>query len=487
MPASRTQKWKNQATRQLAWFHRWLGVATCLVFALWFASGAVLLLKPFPTLPRAEQLQREAPIDLAAVRITPLDAAKAAGGAVNALRLVQRGNAPAFIASTASGTVAVDARTAERLAPLSSTEAEEAARRQIGATAQVDAPADYDQWIVHNEFDPYRPFFRIRAQDEAGTHYYMSARTGELLQRTDTADRGWNWVGAVLHWAYFTPLRSSFTAWDQTVWWLSLVAMLVAIAGIVLGVIRTLTALRQRKPSLTFFRLKWMRWHHLTGLFASLFVLSWIVSGWLSMDHGRLFSRGAASTAQLERYAGRPFTAGLAMIDPAAIKGTAGAREITFTIVGGSPVITAWNAHGPARRYAGSGGVLNDDTFAHLAMQGVAAAWPGPPPSTPAIVADTDFYAHAEGWPTGALRVVDPTGHRPDIAIDGTDGHLLTVMNGSRKAYAWVYYGLHSFNVPGLVEHQLLRDIAVLIPLLLGFIFSITGVVLGYQRLRKSF
>jgi len=485
--ASRTQKWKNRATRQLAWFHRWLGVATCLVFALWFASGAVLLLKPFPALPRGEQLQREAPIDLAAVRITPFEAAKAAGGTVDALRLVQRGNAPAFIASTAAGAVAIDARDGRRLAPLGTTEAEQAARRQIGPGARVDAPADYDQWIVHNEFDSYRPFFRIRAGDEAGTHYYMSARTGELLQRTNTVDRGWNWVGAVLHWAYFTPLRSSFTAWDRTVWWLSLVAMLVAIAGIVLGVIRTLAALRQRKPSLTFFRLKWMRWHHLIGLFAAIFVLGWIVSGWLSMDHGRLFSRGTASAAQLEHYAGRPFTAGLTMIDPDALRAIDDAREIHFTVVGGSPFITAWDAQGTARRYAGSGAILNDEAFARLAMHGVAAAWPGAPPPAPAAIAGTDFYALAEGWPASALRFNDPSGHRPDIAIDGADGHILTVMNGSRKAYAWVYYGLHSFNVPGLAEHQLLRDIAVLVPLFLGFVFSITGVVLGYQRLRKSF
>ena len=486
MPASKIQKWKNQATRQLAWFHRWLGVATCLVFALWFASGAVLLFKPFPTLPRAEQLRREAPIDFTAVRVTPFEATKAAGGTVDALRLVQRGNAPACIASMASATVAIDANTGERLVPLGSAEAEQAARRQIGPAAQVDAPADYDQWIVHDEFDAYRPFFRIRAGDDAGTHYYMSARTGELLQRTNTTDRGWNWVGAVLHWVYFTPLRSSFTAWDQTVWWLSFVAMLVAVAGIVLGVIRTLAALRQRKPSLTFFRLKWMRWHHLIGLFASIFVLSWIVSGWLSMDHGRLFSRGTASTRQVERYAGQPFATGLAMIAPSALKAIPDAREITFTVVGGNPVITAWNARNTAQRYTGSGAILNNDAFAHLAMRGVEAAWPGSPPLAPVAVADTDFYARAEGWPAGALQFIDPTGARPDLTIDGADGHLLTVMNGSRKTYAWVYYGLHSFNVPGLAEHQLLRDIAVLIPLLLGFVFSITGVVLGYQRLRKS-
>ena len=59
-------------------------------------------------------------------------------------------------------------------------------------------------------------------------------------------------------------------------------------------------------------------------------------------------------------------------------------------------------------------------------------------------------------------------------------------MSTSRAAYAWIYYALHSFNFPGVARHQVLRDILVLIPLTAGFLFSITGVVLGWQRLRKS-
>lgn len=476
----------NRVMESLVWFHRWLGIATCVVFALWFASGAVLLFKPFPSLPRAAQLKLEAPVALDAVQVSPGQAAISAGGKLDALRLVQRGPAPAYIASTAAGAIAIDAQSGNRLDPLALPIANRMARTLIGSTATVQPAVDYDQWVVHNRFDSLRPFFRVDAGDAAGTRYYVSARTGEIVQRTDTADRAWNWVGAVLHWAYFTPLRSNYTVWDQTVWWLSFVALLVAIAGTVLGVIRMMAAQRQRQPALTFFRPKWMRWHHLLGLFASVFVVIWTLSGWLSMDHGRLFSRGQASPEQLARYAGQPLSTAAAKVDLPSLKHLAGAREIQFSAIGGGVLITAWDAAGQPHHQNATGSALTKDAVVRLVTQGVAAAWPAGAVAPPTTPAETNLYALAEGWPSDALLFVDPKNVRPDIVIDGASGHPLTVLNGSRKAYAWIYYGLHTFKFPGLAEHRSARQIVVLIPLLLGFIFSITGVVIGYQRLRKS-
>jgi hypothetical protein len=250
LPASRMRRWKDQATRQLAWFHRWLGIATCVIFALWFASGAVLLFKPFPSLSQAAQMGLQRPVDLAAVAISPGDAVSAAGGVASRVRLVQRAAGPAYIVDIGGALVPIDARTGSKSSMLTPDEARSVAGVALGKAATVTAAFDYDQWIVHNHFDPLRPFFRLDAHDSQGTQLYLSARTGEFVQRTTTQDRAWNWIGAVLHWAYFTPLRSSFTAWDRTVWTVSFIAMLVAIAGTVLGVIRMLAAQRQRRPSL---------------------------------------------------------------------------------------------------------------------------------------------------------------------------------------------------------------------------------------------
>jgi len=46
--------------------------------------------------------------------------------------------------------------------------------------------------------------------------------------------------------------------------------------------------------------------HHILGLFAATFVLMWIFSGWLSMDHGLLFSRGQLPVAETAGIAATP-------------------------------------------------------------------------------------------------------------------------------------------------------------------------------------
>ena len=57
--------------RALMLLHRWLGVAFCLLFAMWFASGIVMHFVPFPALTEAERFAGLAPIDLAGVDARP--------------------------------------------------------------------------------------------------------------------------------------------------------------------------------------------------------------------------------------------------------------------------------------------------------------------------------------------------------------------------------------------------------------------------------
>ncbi len=51
----------------LVWLHRWTGLLVCLFFALWFASGAVMLFEPFPSLSAGERLSRGEQLDPARI------------------------------------------------------------------------------------------------------------------------------------------------------------------------------------------------------------------------------------------------------------------------------------------------------------------------------------------------------------------------------------------------------------------------------------
>lgn len=72
------------------------------------------------------------------------------------------------------------------------------------------------------------------------------------------------------------------------------------------------------------------------------------------------------------------------------------------------------------------------------------------------------------------------------IAEDPVSGRLIAVMDASRRAYAWSYYGLHTLKFPGLANHPTVRRIVILALLTLGFTFSSTGVVVGISRVRAT-
>src|SRR5665213_1137210 len=73
--------------RALILLHRWLGVAFCLLFAMWFATGIVMHFVPFPALTEADRFAGLAPIDLASIKHGPAEAigACAIGGTVRCL------------------------------------------------------------------------------------------------------------------------------------------------------------------------------------------------------------------------------------------------------------------------------------------------------------------------------------------------------------------------------------------------------------------
>ncbi|WP_204337593.1 hypothetical protein, partial [Klebsiella pneumoniae] len=81
-------------------------------------------------------------------------------------------------------------------------------------------------------------FYLVALGDPADTRLYVSAVTGEIALDTTSRERFWNWLGAVPHWIYFTPLRAQVDLWREVVLWLSGVAVVGALTGAVVGVLR---------------------------------------------------------------------------------------------------------------------------------------------------------------------------------------------------------------------------------------------------------
>ena len=286
--------------RALVWVHRWLGVAFCLFFAMWFLSGIVMHFVPFPALTETERVAGLGAIDSATLhRASQTIAAVRKLNDAARVRLFQRSDGPVYIAYGVNGTLAVHADLSpagvqsEKLALMI---AVDYARRHgiANNAAAFSGLEDYDQWTVPNGLDPHRPLYRVALNDAAATEVYVSSTTCEVVRDTTRYERNWNYVGSVVHWIYPTVLRRNWSAWDSTVWTLSLAALIAAISGAILGVSR----LQYRRGHVASPFRGWQAWHHWLGLCCMIFLLTWIVSGWLSMDHGRMFSRGQLTPAE---------------------------------------------------------------------------------------------------------------------------------------------------------------------------------------------
>ena len=271
--------------------HRWLGVLCAPLFAMWFASGIVMHFVPFPALSEAERVAGMTPIDLARVTHGLRDGVAASGIAqATRIRLLQRSDGPVYVVSGGGQRAALHADdltpAAVRSAELARALAVDHARRRgldaAGATAAE--LLHHDQWTVAGSLDGHRPLWHVALDDGPGTELYVSSVTGEVVSDSTRRERWWGYAGSVAHWLYPTPVRARPRIWTATVWAVSAVASIAALAGAVLGMALLVTRRGLSRAG------RWHAWHHALGLLCAAFVLPWIVTGWLSVDDGLVFS-----------------------------------------------------------------------------------------------------------------------------------------------------------------------------------------------------
>ncbi len=475
--------------RVLVLAHRWLGVALCLLFAMWFASGIALHFVPYPDFDQAERLSGEAPLAVApgcCVSVaTALRSAGVEAADVRRVRLAMLDDRPVLHLLTWSGVatsvhaddgtpVVVDAVLASRIAG-----------RFPGAHAPTMLDlVDYDQWSVHHKWNPWRPFHRIRLNDGADTILYVSARTGEVVRDTNRLERTIGWVGAVPHWLYPTALRRLPSTWRQTVIWISAAGIVSALSGSVLGVLRL--RWRRGRPQSPFHR--WQFWHHMVGLGVALFLITWIVSGFLSVNPGRWFSEAGLTRVQAEAHAGGAFDADAFpfRLHPAALLRFLtpdDAREIDLVRIAGEPLYRVRGRTQHLFRADEAATPVTEAQIQVLLARGASRVVPGVALRNTRLLDHADSYHYTrDGTPPGRLlrfEFADGTW----VQSDPASGEVVDVLDPSRRAYRWWFDALHTLDVPVLAARPGLRSIVIVVLCGAGFAFSVTGVVLGWRRL----
>ena len=162
--------------------HRWLGIAFCLLFAMWFASGIVMHFVPFPSLTEAERFAGlDAGRSAERSRMTVADAVAASEIAdATRVRLVQRSDGPVYVVSGRSRVRAVHASDG-RNASVTSADVADVSRGSCPATrARCRAGGVVGSRIMINGAYPTASIDTGRCiaslYGDAGTELYVSSR-----------------------------------------------------------------------------------------------------------------------------------------------------------------------------------------------------------------------------------------------------------------------------------------------------------------------
>ena len=503
--------------RVLIFTHRYLGIPLSVLFVLWFVTGiAMIYVGGMPTLSAQSRLERLPPLDLAAVRHTPAQAAERAASGFGRIALTTVLDRPAYRFASAYGAATVFADTGEPLEEIDVDTARGVAARFVGAATSdvehlrtVERP---DQWTLQLGRD--LPLYKLAVRDGAGTEVYVSPYMGEVRLVTTRKSRTLAWIATIPHWFYITPLRSNQPLWYWTVVVASTLGCLLAVLGLVLGVTQFHKSTPFRWSNAVRYQ-GWMRWHYISGAFFGIFALTWVFSGLLSMEPfdwanaDGLEIRGDALTGgpvELEQFPPLAAASWNALLAGRTLK------ELEFRRIADAPYYlaryTGTSAEPDPHRerlhqpYAIAGRAepqhmlvdartltARSEPFAtDTLLARLRAAAPEASIVTHEVLADYDAYYYSRNGQAAlpVLRVKFDDPLETWVYIDPALGQIVASIHRLHRIERWLYNGLHSLDFGFWYDRRPLWDIGMILLSIGALATSTIGFWLGLKRLRRG-
>lgn len=477
--------------------HRWMGVSFCVLFAMWFVSGMVLMYWDYPGVGPADRLARAEPLNAAQIRLSPEQAWAALGPSEppDEVRIAMLGGRPAYrfrwgqvqsVVYADSGEVREDFSTGLALATAAAWAGQPAAAARFEGI--ITGP---DQWTVSGEFRALRPLFKYSWPD--GAEAYVSQATGEVVQSTTRGARIGAWFGAIPHWLYFTPLRRDGRLWSTVVIWASGIGTLMALFGVLVGILMYSPSKRYHFPegssSIPYAGQK--RWHTMLGLVFGLVTCTWVFSGMLSMDPFGWESSGQAFRLNAALRGGPLRLPAFAAKHPRQVLEQVAAdlrvKELELTTFAGEPAYLAVETPRQSRIVPVRGVPAREFDSTQVTRLLAQASRPYGLVEIRVVKEYESYYLdrHNERpLPVLLARLNDP-----DDSMYYVDLKTARIVEGyvTRSRWnRWLYHGLHSMDLPWLYRHRPTWDLMVMALMLGGTALSVTAIVIACRRLRRK-
>jgi hypothetical protein len=442
--------------------HRWLGISGCLLFIAWFASGLVMMYARMPELAPAERLARLPPLDLSAARISLGDAFSQSPSPA-AVRIGMLAGRPVYRRQAGRESVTVYADSGDRFDRLSQEAAIEEAKRLAPESERISYDGrltEPDQWTLQHARS--LPMHRVSIGGADDARLYFAERTGEVVLKTTAPTRRIAYIGAVLHWLYFTPLRRDHELWLRLMVWLAGLGTLMCALGLIWGFYNW-----SRFP----FR-GWLRWHHFIGLAFGVVSFTWIFSGLLSLDPVDWHADIAPTPDQR-----RAFSGGALQLDQVAL------ADIRARMPAGTKEVEVVPFQGKTRLlFDGKATEPIDEGQIGAAL---SAAMPEAEPVDVVRLTDYDayYYDRTGSLPLPVVRVRYGNPQGTWLYVDPNRGVIVRKEERSSRINRWLYHGLHSLDFPFLYWKRPLWDIVMILLILGGIGSAVTAVIPAARRL----
>jgi uncharacterized iron-regulated membrane protein len=463
--------------------HRYLGIAVSVLMVVWCLSGIVMMYVSYPSLPEARRIAALEPLSLRGC-CAALGGAVPPDTAIAAARVeMLAGRAIADLTTAQGSRMIVSLASGEPIRGVSAREGAAVAAAfsaHLGLSAAI-SPAtavQWDQWTTSEQFDRDRPLYRFAFGDVQRSELYVSGVSGRAMQFTSRTVRLWNWLGAVPHWVYFSPLRRHAVYWQRLIIVCSLSGCFLTLTGLYIGVLQYL----RRPTNRTSPYRGYMFWHHIPGLIFGLFLLTWVTSGLISVNPWGFLEGGGTSIERaeiagnlprwrellgsLQRMQERTDVADLVSLRSAPLNG-----QLFFigTRAGGERL--RLNARGePAPLspldWALYGRLLGAETSPQL------------------MTTEDKFYFdhHSDPISLPVYRLVLDDAERTRYYLDPVSGEILMKFDRGARGYRWLHEGLHRLDVIPVLRARPAWDVLMAVLLIGASVVCVTGLYSAVLR-----
>ncbi len=472
--------------RTLILAHRYLGIAVGLVVVLWCLSGFVMMYVQYPSVTKKLSLQGSSPIALDKCcntenigRLNLVDVHRfriemMAGDPVVRISGSNRQNP---IINLTSGELF--SSTSEQLAR----QVAEDFKKNIDLNGNIDQlnRVDKDQWTVTNFYNRHRPLYQFHLDDDAGTQFYISQSTGEVVQFSTVNQRFWSWVGPITHWLYPTFLRQHNSLWAQVVIGLTIASIFLTVFGVYIG----FRQFFKRRGKADLYR-GWMLWHHYIGLLFGLFVLMWVTSGLFSMNPWNMveFSAGQKQGQALQGLplSDRDVSQFINRLTPQNLPPNS--VRLEGYSLRGKLFVLAYEKDGSYQRYDGEtlqATTIGKEEWSQL----INTLAPAQEIQNTEMIYEDDayYYSHHNPRQFPVQRVILNNKDQTRFYLNSTSGELAAAYDQQQRVYRWIFNGLHRGDFSGVARSRPFWDIWMWVLLLGVSAGAVTGAYLGFKRL----